>query len=1235
MKTTGEDVGTPIKVLIVACAVLGLGLQTRAQDVTITNLDQLAQVALSPDYSLWLPFYPWQWQAYPTDWPLWCDFTQMASLESLPTSTNVVPWADWSNVPLAPVVLTKDVLSGVVTISADGTNVIATVPAPSGYQPGTGMEDHWLWAEYVSVTNDSVSWGLTPDQILPPTVTLRTYLADSNAYYSAYQSNLEVEAEAAAQFQNSGTTSAGPAFTAMASESAVMMDGSASDPCATTDFSIQSLTMSTQGCTLVWNSCPDVYVVQKENSLTPTSSWTDVAWMLGAIQTTSTSWTDTNALGQPQEFYRVFQAAPNTLNNGIPYSWAVSYGLDPLNPNLASETLNGSCLNNYQAYLQGTDPLTPSPIMIDAGTVYAGSTSNTASVIPNLTPMYSFDYPSPMGMIQSAIDSNFYGSASTNLTADLQPTIIFKMTPQGAATTLYAFTTVSNGYYPSVPMLGSNGNLYGVCYLGGNTRSSYCNGTVVGYGTVFQLTTQGVLTNLHIFAGPPEGSCPIGGLIQGTDGNFYGVTEDGGTNNCSGSPMEEILSMMGTCCDPTYGGYGTVFKLTPQGTFTTLHTFSGGSDGAWPEAALLQGSDGYLYGTTSAGNGNAGTVFKMSTNGTTFTNLHAFTGGADGATPLAALIQDGGGYLYGTAFGGGTNGNGTVFKVDTNGITYVALHSFGGIPDGSYPGAGLVQGTDGNFYGTTVYGGPSAGGDGTVFRITPQGTFTTVYQFTGGATGAYPDYGPLVQSSIDGYFYGTTLYGGDSGWGTVFKCAPPTYTWSLTSGTFTTGQGSPYLAFATPSPCPVTLNVAATNRLLGCSNSGSITVTPSAPLPSANSPITQGQTLTLSVPTVAGATYLWTGPNSFGTTNQNPAIPYAQPWNSGQYCVAACANGCTSLASCVSVTVSPSSSMLVISSAWASYIDSNHVGITANVVSTNSTVNVKAAEYFLDAVTGTNGAGTAMSASNSVFGSTNVTAVATFAPTFTNGERHVIYLHAEGSDGQWTPFQQVVLNPNANDIVNKVQANYAQIADITYTLTRSEYFEGQVANTSTVLYRQLGPTKMRWDNLTTGAITIINGTEMDVIDETGQLNQFTLISTSSGNDQPLSLGQFFWNIGQFTAQHALGTVASSTNGPASYVINASPNAGTGLPYDSMSCEVDLRYGVVTSFSFSLGGQTETTVQQAQPQQVAPGVWFHSQQTCVEPLTTNWNMQFTETFQTNTVQINTGTVSNQLFQVTGQ
>jgi hypothetical protein len=329
-------------------------MPTLAQDITITSADQLARVALSANYSMYLPFEPWNWRAYPLEWPLWCDSTSLSCLNSLPASTNFINSMDWSNVPLASVVLTKDVISGVVTVSADGTNVIATIPAPSGYQPGAAMEDHWLWSWYVSITNAPDAWGLTPDQILPPTVTLHTFLADSNAYYSVYESNLEAEAEAAAAVEALST----PSF-AMNSEMMLQtMDNS--DPCSIPDdaaaFSVLSIAQDTNyWTTTTWQSCPDhVYVVQSEFSLTPTSSWTDVAWMWGGNGTTN--WTDTSTVGQTQGFYRVVRGNPNTLNNGVPYGWAVTYGLDPLDPNLALGDPLGDGFSNLEKYLLGYTP---------------------------------------------------------------------------------------------------------------------------------------------------------------------------------------------------------------------------------------------------------------------------------------------------------------------------------------------------------------------------------------------------------------------------------------------------------------------------------------------------------------------------------------------------------------------------------------------------------------------------------------------------------------------------------------------------------------------------------------------------------------------------------------------------------------------------------------------------------------------------------------------------------------
>ncbi len=326
-----------------------------AQDITITNLDQLAQVALSANYSIYLPFSPWDWRAYATDWPLWCDFTQMACLDSLPTSTNFTTGMDWSNVPVASEILTKNVFSGVTTVeSADSTDVVATIAAPSGYQPYTNSADHWLWDWYVQATNNPDLWGLTPDQIPPPIVTLQTFLVDSNTYYSVYSSNIAAEVAAAAQASSTPTLAMGGGLVAMDDDE--MDDG---DPCVITNysapFSIVSIASDGSGdVVLQWQSCTNaLYIVQSTSAL-PSTSWTDVAWMFGTDQ--QTSWTDTNAVGLTQNFYQVVRANPTNTNNGIPYGWAVTYGLDPLDPNLASEDPTGDGVDNLQKYEYGLDP---------------------------------------------------------------------------------------------------------------------------------------------------------------------------------------------------------------------------------------------------------------------------------------------------------------------------------------------------------------------------------------------------------------------------------------------------------------------------------------------------------------------------------------------------------------------------------------------------------------------------------------------------------------------------------------------------------------------------------------------------------------------------------------------------------------------------------------------------------------------------------------------------------------
>jgi uncharacterized repeat protein (TIGR03803 family) len=230
-------------------------------------------------------------------------------------------------------------------------------------------------------------------------------------------------------------------------------------------------------------------------------------------------------------------------------------------------------------------------------------------------------------------------------------------------------------------------------------------------------------------------------LAQGKDGNFYGTAASGGTN----------------------GGYGTVFKIGTNGVLTSLHSFMGGDDGANPYGPVMQGSDGVFYGTTGyGGTNNYGTVFKVTTNGD-FTSLYSFKGGNDGANPYAGLAQASNGVLYGTTLNGGTNGIGAVFKITTNGA-FSSLYSFTGGGDGGYPYGTLLLAKSGAFYGTTSYGTNSAG---SVFKITTNGVVTALYSFTDGNDGAGPQAG-LVQGA-DGSLYGTTYSGGAGNAGTVYR----------------------------------------------------------------------------------------------------------------------------------------------------------------------------------------------------------------------------------------------------------------------------------------------------------------------------------------------------------------------------------------------------------------------------------------------------------------------------------
>lgn len=369
-----------------------------------------------------------------------------------------------------------------------------------------------------------------------------------------------------------------------------------------------------------------------------------------------------------------------------------------------------------------------------AGGTLATSSANSAVYSP----------PATTGTFQivaaSVADPSQTAAASVTVTAELPLTVLhsFSGPPTGGAG--------ADGAGPFGGLAqGSNGDLYGTTAGGGTS----------GMGTAFMIDPSGNVTVLHAFSGPvnggPDGAYPTAGLVQGVGGDLYGTTGFGGTS-----------------------GLGTAFMIDPSGNETVLHSFSGpvngGPDGASPDAGLVQAADGDLYGTTlSGGASGGGTVFMIDPSGNE-TVLHSFSG-PDGDGPFAGLIEGSNGDLYGTTVGGGASDAGTVFMIDPSGNETV-IYSFpitagGTFPDGVGLFGGLVQGSSGDLYGTTLSGGTS--GDGTVFMIDPSGHETVLHSFSG-PDGDGP-YGELVLGS-DGNLYGTTTAGGALGDGTVFMIDP-------------------------------------------------------------------------------------------------------------------------------------------------------------------------------------------------------------------------------------------------------------------------------------------------------------------------------------------------------------------------------------------------------------------------------------------------------------------------------
>jgi uncharacterized repeat protein (TIGR03803 family) len=324
----------------------------------------------------------------------------------------------------------------------------------------------------------------------------------------------------------------------------------------------------------------------------------------------------------------------------------------------------------------------------------------------------------PQGSLVQATDGNFYGMVDNGGKYGLGA--IFRISPSGSFKVIADFNN-SNGAHPYYNNLiqGLDGNLYGMTRSGGS-----------GTGTIFKCTLSGTLTTLTNAVRDPEGS-----LIQTADSMLYGMTCQGGSFND-----------------------GTIFKCTTHGVLTTLVNFNS-TNGAAPYGSLLFGKDSNLYGMTSyGGTSNDGTIFKCTTLGV-LTTLHSFNG-TDGKNPQGSLIQAKDSNLYGMTYFGGTSNDGTIFKCSTSGVL-TTLHSFIGT-DGQYPNGSLIQASDSNLYGMT----PQGTGE-SIFRCSPSGSFTPIFYFT--ANSGSVAFGNLIQAT-DGNLYGMAEWGGVASQGTIFKC---------------------------------------------------------------------------------------------------------------------------------------------------------------------------------------------------------------------------------------------------------------------------------------------------------------------------------------------------------------------------------------------------------------------------------------------------------------------------------
>jgi len=506
-----------------------------------------------------------------------------------------------------------------------------------------------------------------------------------------------------------------------------------------------------------------------------------------------------------------------------------------------------SVLHNFQGGTGGGDP--QGGLIRDAAGNLYGTTaiSNPGSgVVYRLNPqgyetvLHRFagtDGSVPFARLTLDASGSLYGTTSNGGPNGADAGVVFKVDATGHETTLYSFTAGADGAYPQGHLtLDSSGNLYGtnqdvvyklqtnggqlqvlfsftqdgafpvagVVLHGGYLYGTTVQGGAANGGVAYKVDPLGHTTILYTFNPAVSGWEPWAGVIADGAGNLYGTTLNatevyelnatghetvlfqgqgpaGGTYP-NGVIRDSAGNLYGTMSEggnmtACFGfGCGVVYKLDPTGHQTVLHTFSGGRDGGVPLAAVIRDAQGNLYGTTYQGGSCCGVVYEVHPSGHEQV-LYTFTGGADGGGPAGGVISDAAGNLYGTTSSGGQSNMGVVYKIDTAGQETV-LYSFKGGTDGAFPQAGVTADSAGNLYGTTACGGTGSttgggqftcgnDGAGVVFKLDAGGQETVLYTFAGGTDGAIPVAAVVLDSQ--GNLYGTTNGGGAFNAGVVFK----------------------------------------------------------------------------------------------------------------------------------------------------------------------------------------------------------------------------------------------------------------------------------------------------------------------------------------------------------------------------------------------------------------------------------------------------------------------------------